>query len=63
MSKIVSNRIYLKKCFFGFKMIEGKPVRENLDDFRNLIQDLEHVKFTILDEDHVMILLKFPSKW
>ena len=33
MTKSLSNRIYLKKKFYGFKMDENKSIDENINEF------------------------------
>lgn len=57
MTKRVTNCIYLKQCFFGFKMKEGKSLSDNLDDFMKLTQDMESFQITISYKNQAVILL------
>ena len=51
MTKSLSNRIYLKKKFYGFKMDENKSIDENINEFTKLIFDLEILEVEVDDED------------
>ena len=62
MVKSLSNRIYLKQKFFGFKMHEGKSIDENIDEFTKLVLDLESLGVRIEDEDQAVILLNSLPK-
>ena len=44
MTKSLTNRIYLKAKFFGFKMQEDKSLDENLDEFNKIVIDLENME-------------------
>ncbi|PON65474.1 hypothetical protein PanWU01x14_116370 [Parasponia andersonii] len=62
MTESLTNRIYLKVKFFGFKIGEDKSLDENLDDFNKLVIDLENIGKKIDDENQAAVLLNsMPS--
>ncbi|PON57268.1 hypothetical protein PanWU01x14_175320, partial [Parasponia andersonii] len=61
-AKSLPKRIYLKECFFGFKMDETKSIEENLDDYTKLVLDLENLGIKVEDEDKAIILLNSLPK-
>ncbi|CAM8959845.1 unnamed protein product [Rhodiola kirilowii] len=64
MTKTLTNRIYLKRKLFGFKMDSSKSIEEHLDDFSKIIIDLENIEEKIADGDQaIMILNSLPSSY
>ena len=59
MTKSLSNRIYLKKKFYGFKMDENKSIDENINEFTQLIFDLEILEVEVDDEDQANFFFFF----
>lgn len=48
LNKSLQDRIFK---FFGFKMIDTKPIRDNVDDFNKLLLDIKNIGIKIEDED------------
>lgn len=40
LTKSVSNKLYIKERFFGFKMDSSKDLEHNLDEFNRILLDL-----------------------
>ena len=57
MSKALPNRIYLKQKLYGFKMSENLSIEGNIDEFLQIITDLENTNVAISDEDQAILLL------
>lgn len=57
MPKTLSNKLYLKEQFLGFKMDSSKNLEENLDDFSRICIELQNSGETITDDDQAVILL------
>ena len=57
MSKALPNRIYLKQKLYGFKMSENLSIEGNIDEFLQIITDLENTNVVISDEDQAILLL------
>lgn len=47
ITKSLSDKMYLKGKYFWFKIIESKSISENLDEFNNLVIDLENIDIKI----------------
>lgn len=57
MSKALPNRIYLKQKLYGFKMSENLSIEGNIDEFLQIITDLENTNVQVSDEDQAILLL------
>ena len=57
MSKALPNRIYPKQKLYSFKMSENLSVEGNIDEFLQIITDLENMNVIISDEDQAILLL------
>jgi len=57
MTKSLSNKIYLKEQFFGFKMNSAKSLEENFDDFKVITIALANINKKISDENQAILLL------
>ncbi|KFK37874.1 hypothetical protein AALP_AA3G040400 [Arabis alpina] len=58
------DRIYLKKSFASFKMEEDKSIKENLDVFLKLVDDLASLDINYSDEDQaVQFLSSLPKQF
>jgi len=56
MSKIVTQKLYLKQKLFGLKMHEGSDFAEHINFSNQLVADLIKVDVKIDDEDGAIIL-------
>jgi len=57
ITKSLSNKLYLKKYFYGLRMNEGTPVLEHLNFFNKVINELLAIDVKIDEEDKTLILL------
>ena len=57
MTKSLTNRLYLKQRLYTFRMREGTPVRDHLDEFNRILMDLKNIDCKIEEEDQDLILL------
>ncbi|TYK10340.1 Retrovirus-related Pol polyprotein from transposon TNT 1-94 [Cucumis melo var. makuwa] len=57
LKKSLSNKIYIKEKFFGYKMDQSKSLEENLDEFQKIIVDLNNIGEKMSDENQAVILL------
>lgn len=57
ISKSLSNKIYLKEKFFGYRMDSSKSLDENLDEFNKICLELENTGEKMSDESQAVILL------
>ena len=49
--KIPVDRLYLKQKLYSFKIQEGRSIEYQMDEFKNIIDDLANVDVKIEDED------------
>lgn len=45
--KSLTNSLYLKKKLYNFRMSEGTPIKNHLDEFNSLIMDLYNINIKI----------------
>ncbi|MDO7987387.1 hypothetical protein OC713_02560 [Sweet potato little leaf phytoplasma] len=57
LTKSLTNKLYLKEKFFGFRMDTSKDLEQNLDDFNRATLDLNNIGETVSDENKAIILL------
>ena len=57
MTKSLANRLYVKSRLYSHKLPQGKSIRTHLEEFREIINDLENLDIKIDDEDLAMHLL------
>ena len=57
MTKSLTNRLYLKQRLYTFRMREGTPVKDHLDELNKIIMDLKNIDVKIDDEDQALIVL------
>ena len=62
ITKILSNKLYLKKQLYGLRMKEGIIVLEHLNFFNKVISELLAVDVKIDEEDKALILLSYLSE-
>jgi hypothetical protein len=57
MTKSLTNRLYLKQRLYTFRMKEGTPIKDHLDELNRIIMDLKNIDVSIDDEDQALIVL------
>lgn len=62
MRKSIHNRLFLKQSLYDFKMVEGKPIEEQLEKFSKIIDDLENIDIVLEDGDKALLLLNIISR-
>ena len=62
MTKSLANKLYMKQKLYSFKIVEGKGISEQLEDFAKALDDLENIDIEIKDEDKAIILLNALPK-
>ncbi|MBA0669437.1 hypothetical protein Goklo_024792, partial [Gossypium klotzschianum] len=63
-TKFLANHLVLKQHLFTFHMNEGELLRNKINQFITLLNDLKNVEVKIGDEDQAMLLLCFlPSSY
>ena len=62
MTKSLANQLYLKQILYSFKMNKEKPLSDQIDDFKKIIDDLENIDIKMEDEDQALILVNAMPK-
>lgn len=57
LTKSLTNKLYLKERFFGYKMDVNKDLEQNLDEYNKITLDLNNIGETVSDENKAIILL------
>ena len=57
MSKLLTNKLYLKQQFYGLKMAEGSNLSQHINVFNQIIGNLKKVDVKFEDEDKALMLL------
>lgn len=57
LKKSLHNRLFLKQKLYSFKMVENKSIEEQLDEYNKIIDDLDNIEVTLVDEDKALLLL------
>ena len=57
MTKNRSNWLFLKGMFFMFKMVEGKDLRDHIDEFNKLVVHLENTEVEYDNENKALVLV------
>ena len=64
MTKMLTNRIYLKSKLYTCKMEEGTSIRDYVNKFDRIISDLKDIDVKIDEEDQaLMLLLSLPESY
>ena len=62
MTKSLANRLHLKQKMLTFKIVDGKGLLEQLEEFGKCLDDLENIDEEIKDEDKALMLLNSLPK-
>lgn len=54
--------LYLKQTLYSFKMVDEKLVREQIDEFNKIVDDLENIEVTLDNDDKALMLLNSISR-
>ncbi|MDV3183834.1 MAG: hypothetical protein Q8847_02655 [Sweet potato little leaf phytoplasma] len=57
LTRSLTNKLYLKEKFFGYKMDVSKDLEHNLDEYNRITLDLNNIGEKISDENKAIILL------
>ena len=57
MSKLLTNKLYLKQWLYGLKMAEGSDLSQHINVFNKIIGNLKRVNVKFEDEDKTLMLL------
>lgn len=57
LTKSLTNKLYIKKRFFGFKIDSSKDQEHNLDEFNRILLDLSNIGETMSNENKAIILM------
>lgn len=57
----LTNNLYIKERFLGFKMNLTKELETNIDEFNRMLLDLSNMKETMFEENRAIILLNSLS--
>ena len=57
LKKSLAKRLYMKRRLYTFSMKDGVAMKDHVDEFNELILDLENVNIILEDEDMAPIFL------
>ncbi|GJW81925.1 copia LTR rider [Tanacetum coccineum] len=57
MTKLLANKLYLKKKLYTFYMPIGRKISEHIDEFNKIVLDLANIEVKFKDEDLALLLL------
>nr|GEW47634.1 retrotransposon protein, putative, Ty1-copia subclass [Tanacetum cinerariifolium] len=57
MTKLLANKLYLKKNLYTFYMSAGRKISEHIDEFNKIVLYLANIKIKFKDEDLALLLL------
>ena len=64
MSKLLTNKLYLKKKLYGLKIHKGLNLQQHVNVFNQIINDLVRLEVMIEDEGKTCIMLcSLPSSY
>jgi len=59
-----SNKVFLMKCLFNMKILEGGSIVDHLNEFNTVTNQLSSVGVTFDDEVRALLFLRsFPESW
>nr|GEY93309.1 retrovirus-related Pol polyprotein from transposon TNT 1-94 [Tanacetum cinerariifolium] len=59
MTKLLANKLYLKKKFYTFYMLTGQKISEHIDEFNKIVINLVNIEVKFEDEDLALLLLTY----
>ena len=59
MSKLLTNKLYLKQKLYDLKMAEGSYLSRHINVFNQIISDLKRIDMKFEDEDKALMLLNY----
>lgn len=62
MTKSFANHLYMKQSLYFYKISEDISALEQMDDFNEILDDLEHIDVKTNDEDKAIMLLNSLPK-
>ncbi|KAL8523239.1 hypothetical protein ACS0TY_013272 [Phlomoides rotata] len=62
MVKTLANRLYMKHKLYAFRMVDEKPILEQLDEFNKILDNLENIDIKMEEEDKALIFLSALPK-
>lgn len=64
LAKSLPNRFYLKQKLYGYRMPESLSIESNIDEYLQLITDLENIDVMVSDEDQaILLLMSLPKQF
>ena len=57
MTKSLTNRLYIKKRMFTFRMVEGSSLEEHIDEFNKACDTLETIDAALDDDGKALLLI------
>lgn len=57
MTKSLTNRLYIKKRMFTFRMVEGSSLEEHTDEFNKVCDTLETIDAALDDDEKALLLI------
>jgi len=61
MTKSLAHRKLLKQQLYSFKMVESKPITEQLTEFNKILDDFANIEGNMKDEDMTLLLLSLHN--
>lgn len=62
MTKSLAYRLYMKQHLYSFKIREDKNLDDQIDEFINILEDLENLEVKLEEGDKALILLNALPK-
>lgn len=62
LTKSLTNKLYLKEKFFGFKMDTSKDLEQNLDEFNRITIDLSNIEVKLMMKTRLLYCLTLCLK-
>ena len=64
MTKSLSNKLFMKKQLYSFRMKEGTPILQHFNAFNRILNDLLALEVKVEEEDKALLLLfSLPSSY
>jgi len=63
MTKSLSNKLYMKKQLYSFRMKEGTPILQHLNTFNRILSDLLTLEVKLKEDKTLLLLSSIPSNY